>query len=103
MSYEDRETIIFPINDQNILITSHHLTNDFLIYSTDIGNIVYFHVEEWSVACEHKHTVGITDIYADPAGTRIVFIDIKSQGYVYNAVSKCDDVIAAILYLHFTK
>lgn len=51
-----------------------------------MGHIIYFHIEEWSKAIEYKHNVGISNIYLDPAGTRLVFIDIKGLGYVYNAV-----------------
>lgn len=53
-----------------------------------MGHIVYFHVEEWALANEFTHQVGIVNIFADPAGTRLVFVDVKGQGYVYNAVSK---------------
>ncbi|RZB40660.1 WD repeat-containing protein 19 [Asbolus verrucosus] len=85
--HEDRETKIFPDSSSpNLYITCHALTTDFLIYGTDMGNIVYFHVEEWALASEYAHTVGITDIFTDPAGTRLVFVDIKGEGYVYNAV-----------------
>ncbi|EFA01913.1 WD repeat-containing protein 19 isoform X3 [Tribolium castaneum] len=85
--HEDRETIMFPnANSPNLFITCHFLTTDFLIYGTDMGNIVYFHVEEWALAHEYKHEVGIVNVFADPAGTRLVFVDIKGQGYVYNAV-----------------
>ncbi|XP_063927605.1 WD repeat-containing protein 19 [Zophobas morio] len=85
--HEDRETIMFPdANSPNLFITCHALTTDFLIYGTDMGNIVYFHVEEWAVATEYSHSVGITNIFSDPAGSRIIFVDIKGLGYVYNAV-----------------
>lgn len=52
-----------------------------------MGQIVYFCVEEWSIANDFKHDVGIKEIYTDPAGARLIFCDVKSQGYVYNAVS----------------
>lgn len=85
---------MFPdANSSNLYITCHVLTTDFLIYGTDMGNIVYFHVEEWAIASEFTHPVGVTNIWADPAGTRLVFIDIKGQGYVYNAVINQNVVI----------
>lgn len=52
-----------------------------------MGHIVYFHVEEWAFANEYKHAVGISSIFPDSIGTRLVFCDIKSQAYVYDAVS----------------
>lgn len=83
---EEKDSISFPdeTND-SVVITSHELTADFLIYASDMGSIVYFHVDEWSKALEYKHVIGVTDIYVDPAGTRLVFLDIKTKGYVFNA------------------
>lgn len=78
---------MFPdASASNLFISCHVLTTDFLIYGTDMGTIVYFYVEEWALASEFTHSVGITNIWADPAGTRLVFLDIKGQGYVHNAV-----------------
>lgn len=51
-----------------------------------MGHIVYFHIEEWSKAMEYKHIIGITKINADPAGTRLIFIDSKIKGYLFNGV-----------------
>ena len=36
---------------------------------------------------EFRHIVGIKKLFPDPSGTRLVFIDDKSDGYVYNPVS----------------
>ncbi|KAK9743679.1 WD domain, G-beta repeat [Popillia japonica] len=88
VGFEEKESIIFP-NDNNMSskITSHCLTTDFLVYSTDMGHIIYFCIEEWANSSEYKHAVGITDIFVDPGGTRLVFIDTKKQCYLYNAVN----------------
>ncbi|XP_023012404.2 intraflagellar transport protein Oseg6 isoform X1 [Leptinotarsa decemlineata] len=87
-SQEEKESIIFPdSNTESTVITCHELTTDFLIYATNTGQIVYFYLEDWTKAMEFKHIVGIANIYVDPAGTRLIFIDIKTNGYVFNAVS----------------
>ena len=36
---------------------------------------------------EHRHMAGIRKLFPDPSGTRIIFIDDKSDGYVLNPVS----------------
>lgn len=42
VSHEDKESKIFPdTNNQNIVITSHCLTTEFLIYSTDVSYKIY--------------------------------------------------------------
>lgn len=52
-----------------------------------MGQVQYFCIEEWGFANEFKHSSGIVEIFVDPAGTRLVFLDVKSKGFVYNAVS----------------
>lgn len=51
------------------------------------GQVQYFCIEEWSFANDFKHNIGILELFVDPAGTRLVFLDMKSEGFVYNAVS----------------
>jgi WD repeat-containing protein 19 len=36
---------------------------------------------------EFRHIVGIKDLFPDSSGTRVIFIDSKSDGFVYNPVS----------------
>ncbi|XP_030765268.1 WD repeat-containing protein 19 [Sitophilus oryzae] len=85
--HEDKESIIFPeSSNDTLVITCHELTTEFLIYGTDMGHIVYFHIEDWAKATEFKHVIGIRNMYLDPAGSRLVFVDVKGHGYVYNAV-----------------
>lgn len=52
-----------------------------------MGQLIYFCVEDWKIANEYKHAVGITDIFVDPAGTRLIYFDIKRHGFLYSAVS----------------
>lgn len=54
-----------------------------------MGHIWYFLLEEWAVVSELQHVISIKAVYPDCAGTRLVFIDAKSDGYVYNPVSTC--------------
>ncbi|KAF5289365.1 hypothetical protein FQR65_LT11876 [Abscondita terminalis] len=87
VNHEDRESIIFPdSNSPNVVITCHALTTDFLIYGTDMGQLVYFCVEDWMLANDYKHIVGIKNIFSDPAGTRLVLVDAKSKAFVFNNV-----------------
>lgn len=92
---------MFPeASNQNLVITCHDLTTDFLVYGTNMGHIVYFHIEEWSKAIEYKHNFEISNIYVDPAGTRMVLIDGKGLGYVYNGVS-LHEILFFLLVLLF--
>ncbi|XP_028657806.1 WD repeat-containing protein 19 [Erpetoichthys calabaricus] len=80
---EERETRLFPGRDDKCRILCHALTADFLFYGTDTGMILCFYIEDWQIVDEFKHSVGIRKIFPDPNGTRLVFIDDKSDGFVY--------------------
>lgn len=36
---------------------------------------------------EFRHTAGVLKLFPDPSGTRLVFVDKKKDGFVYNPVS----------------
>uniref|UniRef100_A0A8D0VZC8 WD repeat-containing protein 19 n=1 Tax=Sus scrofa TaxID=9823 RepID=A0A8D0VZC8_PIG len=80
---EERETRLFPAVDDKCRILCHALTSDFLIYGTDTGVIQYFYIEDWQFVNDYRHPVGVKKIFPDPNGTRLVFIDEKSEGFVY--------------------
>ncbi|XP_007496615.1 WD repeat-containing protein 19 isoform X2 [Monodelphis domestica] len=84
---EERETRLFPEVDDKCRILCHALTGDFLIYGTDTGVIRYFFIEDWQYVNEYRHPVGVKKIFPDPNGTKLVFIDEKSEGFVYCPVN----------------
>ncbi|KAL3878608.1 hypothetical protein ACJMK2_030942 [Sinanodonta woodiana] len=87
-STDERESILFPDKDMNVTrITCHEMTPEFLIFGTSNGCINYFFVEDWSYVNEFRHVVGVKKLFPDPSGTRLVFIDDKSDGFVYNPVN----------------
>ena len=51
------------------------------------GELFYFYLEDWNFVNEYRHVVGIRKIFPDSAGTRVIFMDDKSDGFVYNPVS----------------
>ncbi|XP_034967788.2 WD repeat-containing protein 19 isoform X1 [Zootoca vivipara] len=84
---EERETRLFPDTDDKNKILCHALTNDFLIYGTDTGGFQYFYIEDWQFVNEYRHSVSVRNIFPDPNGSRLVFIDDKSDGFVYCPVT----------------
>jgi WD repeat-containing protein 19 len=78
---------VFPYDGDSDVITCLGLTNNFLIYGTEAGNIVYFCLEEWSISVNFKHVIGITHLYPDCAGIRVIIIDDKSDVYLYNPIT----------------
>lgn len=84
---DDRETRLFPDKGNQGRITCCALTSDFLIYGTDNGSLFYFFIEDWQFVNEFRHVVGIKRIFPDVSGTHLVFIDEKSDGFVYNPVN----------------
>nr|XP_030126799.3 WD repeat-containing protein 19 isoform X2 [Taeniopygia guttata]XP_030126800.3 WD repeat-containing protein 19 isoform X2 [Taeniopygia guttata] len=84
---EERETRLFPADDDKYRILCHALTSDFLIYGTDTGVIHYFFIEDWQYVNEYRHSVSVRKVFPDPNGTRMAFIDDKSDGFVYYPVN----------------
>ncbi|NWR15309.1 WDR19 protein, partial [Emberiza fucata] len=84
---EERETRLFPADDDKYRILCHALTSDFLIYGTDTGVIHYFFIEDWQFVNEYRHPVSVRKVFPDPNGTRMAFIDDKSDGFVYCPVN----------------
>ncbi|OWK54679.1 WD repeat-containing protein 19 [Lonchura striata] len=84
---EERETRLFPADDDKYRILCHALTSDFLIYGTDTGVIHYFFIEDWQYVNEYRHSVSVRKVFPDPNGTRMAFIDDKSDGFVYCPVN----------------
>ncbi|XP_077157824.1 WD repeat-containing protein 19 isoform X1 [Paroedura picta] len=84
---EERETRLFPDNDDNSKILCHALSSDFLIYGTDAGVIQYFYIEDWQYVNDYRHPVSVRKIFPDPNGSRLAFIDDKSDGFVYCPVN----------------
>ncbi|KAK3739122.1 hypothetical protein QZH41_010524, partial [Actinostola sp. cb2023] len=84
---DERETRLFPDKESQGKVTCGALTSEFLIFGTDNGGLHYFFIEDWQYVNEFRHVVGIRKIYPDPSGTRLIFIDDKSDGFVYNPVN----------------
>ena len=90
---EERESRMFPEPGKNDVLSCHALTPDFLILGTDMGGLSYFFLEDWVTVQEFKHGVGIREIHPEPNGTKVILVDVKGQGHVYNPVN---DEIALI-------
>jgi WD repeat-containing protein 19 len=86
MGGRERESRIFPEQGKEELILSMGLTQDFLIYSTQNGCLKHFFLEDWQYVNEHRHVVGIAKVWPDPSGTRVVFVDEKSDAFLLNPV-----------------
>lgn len=48
---------------------------------------MYFSLEFWSSVIKYRHTMGIKSIFTDLEGTKLVFIDVHNEGYVFSPVS----------------
>ncbi|XP_049544255.1 WD repeat-containing protein 19 [Anopheles darlingi] len=88
---QNREPKLFPDEIRGMaeaVITCVGLTNEFMCFATDLGSIIYFSLESWSTVVQFRHPAGVRAIYPDVDGTRLVFIDDHSQGYLFVAASE---------------
>lgn len=81
-----QESRMFPEKDSDA-ITSMALTSAFFIYATKQGGIHYFLLEDWKFVNNYSHACGIRYIKADNSGTRLVCIDDKGDGLLYNPIN----------------
>ncbi|XP_014276394.1 WD repeat-containing protein 19 isoform X2 [Halyomorpha halys] len=86
---EEKESRTFPEPGETFTVTSHALTTDFLIYSSDLGDIRVFGLEDWTQLTEYKHDSAVRSCYPDTTGTRIVIIDAKMDSYMYTPMDNC--------------
>ncbi|XP_041953534.1 WD repeat-containing protein 19 isoform X1 [Alosa pseudoharengus] len=82
---EERQTKLFSGDKYRIM--SHALTADFLFLGTDTGLIQCFFIEDWQNINEYRHPVGVRKVFPDPSGTRLIFIDDKSDGFLFSPVN----------------
>ena len=65
------------------------LTDHLLIYGTADGIIEYYSLGDQKVldGCHRRHDIGVKYIFPNQAGTRIVYVDVAGQGFLYNPVT----------------
>ncbi|XP_014256519.1 WD repeat-containing protein 19 [Cimex lectularius] len=83
---EEKEMKIFPEPGEQMNITCHALTTDFLVYASDLGDIRLFGLDDWKLIREYKHSISIKGLYSDLVATRVIIIDNKMEGYLYSPV-----------------
>lgn len=74
-------------------------------YILQTGGLFFFFIEDWRMVSDYRHIQEVTSIYAEPSGRRLVIVDTKGDGYLYNPVSLDSNAfvkyVLLILYLFF--
>ncbi|GAB6019440.1 WD repeat-containing protein 19 [Chamberlinius hualienensis] len=90
---KEKGSLMLPELGATMKVTCQLLTLEFLIYGTDSGIICYFQLEDWQNVTEYRHSVGVRSIYSEPYGLELIFIDNKSDGFIFNPVnSSCIEI-----------
>ncbi|KAK2918993.1 WD repeat-containing protein 19 [Channa argus] len=90
---EKKQMKLFPDDDRKDRILCHALTTDFLYYSTDSGNVVCVLIEDLETVSSYTHSVGVRKVFPDLNGTRLVFIDDKSCGFLLSPATARDSCL----------
>ncbi|XP_033151468.1 WD repeat-containing protein 19 isoform X1 [Drosophila mauritiana] len=84
---KDKLQAVFPTALPNMpsdaVITCFALSQELLIFATDIGHLVFYSLEKWDSCTIYRHSMGIRQLFMDIEGTKVIFIDDHSQGYVF--------------------
>lgn len=69
--------------------TAVGLTESFLIYATKAGTVQFFCLSEWAplAGVELKHPSPVLRLWPNYLGTRVVFVDAASAGWLYSPAS----------------
>lgn len=69
--------------------TSVGLTEAFLIYATKAGTVDFFCLSEWAplAGVALKHVSPVKRLWPNYLGTRVVFVDAASAGWLYSPAS----------------
>lgn len=70
-----------------------------------MGNIIYFHLEEFKQAIKYSHNNGIKQVYLDTNGSFLGFVDSKLEVFVYDPINEiiyhapdCPDSVEGIVW-----
>ncbi|EDW74804.1 uncharacterized protein Dwil_GK15704 [Drosophila willistoni] len=72
-----------PTIPNDAVITCFALTQELLIFATDIGHLIFFSLEKWDSCTIFRHSMGIRQLFTDIEGTKTIFIDDHAQGYIF--------------------
>lgn len=69
-------------------VTTHCLTNQFLIFALNSGSIIYFVIKDWNYTVIYRHSYSIQMIQSNFNGTRLVLMDERNEAFVYNVYNE---------------
>lgn len=52
-----------------------------------MGSMYFFFLEDWTVVHEFRHNAGIKALIPEPNGTKLVMLDVKACGYIFNPIN----------------
>ena len=88
-----RQEATLPEKDSG-KITSFKVTENFVMYATQGGNLGMFSLIDFQMVMDYKHNGnGIRHISTNASGTRIAFIDTSNAGFILNPTSEVTTTI----------
>lgn len=79
--------MVLPPPGQPQNVTSVVMTPYFLVTSSRQGLLAYYLVRDCSPVNEYRHDSGVTRVFPQPDGSRVVFEDDRAQLYLFNPVN----------------
>ena len=81
-----KKSFTYPDSDINSKITAFSLSEYLLVIATDDGALRIFNTQNQTFLEGYKHDCAIISITANISKTRLVFIDINSDVFIFNPV-----------------
>ncbi|XP_059483099.1 WD repeat-containing protein 19 [Neocloeon triangulifer] len=74
---------VVPEDESDGRVSSHDLTNEALVYGTDMGTLAIFHLQQWRQVQRFRHSCAIKVVASEPTGSRVAFLDDQHQVFVF--------------------
>lgn len=85
---DDDEMVLPPPTASNQTITCVALTDHFIVTGSKQGIICYYLAQDMSLVNEYRHEEGgISRIFPQPSGSRLVFLDDRGTLHLFNPVN----------------
>ncbi|KAK3285957.1 hypothetical protein CYMTET_6459 [Cymbomonas tetramitiformis] len=84
----EEEDLIYPDKGHANDISCVGMTQNFLMFGTKRGSIHYYYLEDKALVNEYRHEDGeIRQLYPNPPGTRVLFVDGRHAVNLFNPVN----------------
>ncbi|XP_065347097.1 WD repeat-containing protein 19 [Cloeon dipterum] len=74
---------VVPEDESDGKVTAHEITNEALVYGTDVGVLAIFHLQQWRLVQRYRHSCALKIVSTEASGSRVAFLDDHHQVFIF--------------------